>query len=291
MVALMMSFWIRTWIILPLVILNLLQFYVGSSNHNFTLLAFIWETVLVLHFVLKLEWFSITNPSRISLKSFHGISISLTILMTLVLIISLKRMTRSSSTSIPVAMYSLLLLLLILSGIANQAMYYTREFKDLGKVFSRFILIMSLPTSLMSPKDKLTRMTTLFLSLITMIIVLDVFGESFFIVLLSFEIVWLLPVHHSQNGHSPFGSEIKDVILALRCVFWTVICIFVFDMSIFVNPIDTFDVSVKVFMFVHHDSIFTLIGKHPIIGISYSCGIKIHHAIVINFVSEFYIVI
>ena len=291
LVALMMSFWIRTWIILPMVILNLLHFYASFSNHNFTLLAFIWETVLVLHFVLKLEWFPITSPStKISLMSFHGISISMTILMTLVWIISLKRMTRSS-TSIPVTIYSLLLLLLILGGIANQAMYYTRSWKDLGIIFSRFILIMSLPTSLMSPKNKLARMTSLTVSLITMMIVQDVYGESLFIVLLSFEFIWLLPLHCSQNDHHPFGIDVKDVILALRCVFWSVICIFILDMSIFFNPIDAFDVSVRLLMVCTLWPYFCILGKHPFDRISCSCGTKVHHAIDIDFISSLHIFI
>ena len=125
---------------------------------------------------------------------------------------------------------------------------------------------MSLPTSLISPKTKLARMTTLVVSLITMMIVLDVFGESLFIVLLSFEFLWLIPVHYSQNDHHPFGNDVKDVMLALRCVFWSVICIFVFDMSIFFNPIDAFDVSVKSFniMFTTMNLPFTLLGKHLI---------------------------
>ena len=110
--------------------------------------------------------------------------------------------------------------------------------RDIGKILIRFVLIMAVPTSLMSPKKSKMRMISLFISLINIMIALEM-GSGETILIFYFIFNWWL------QKDLKCMSEIK---LTLIVMYWCLIIIYGYDKIIFANPIRSFDVSIFFFV-------------------------------------------
>ena len=114
--------------------------------------------------------------------------------------------------------------------------------RDIGKILIRFVLIMAVPTSLMSPKNSKMRMISLFMSLINIMIALEM-GSGETILIFYFIVNWWL------QKDLKCMSEIK---LTLVIMYWCLIIIYGYDKIIFANPINSFDVSTGFTIFRHN---------------------------------------
>ena len=82
----------------------------------------------------------------------------------------------------------------------------------------------------------------------------DSYGESLCMAFLFYSYLWTFLSLISINNFKDLMTKISstdETKLALHCIYWYVITIFMLDTIIFVNPIKHFDVSIYCTMYLH----------------------------------------